>query len=126
MVSEHKGYKDLTIWQRGIDLVRAVYALVATIPETEKFALSSQIKRSAISYPSNIAEGFGRKSTGDYIRFLSIALDSAYELDTQLIISKKLRLAPKDQILQALGLNEEICKMTNALITKLKRSKTNR
>ena len=83
-------HKDLEVWKLSIDLVLKVYESTKTIPAEEKFGLTSQMKRSAVSVPSNIAEGAGRSSTKEFIRFLDIANGSLSELETQLIIAQKL------------------------------------
>ena len=85
----HK-YKELKLWQKSIGLVTSVYLLTRSFPQFENFGLVSQINRSAVSIPSNIAEGAGRNSDKEFIHFLSIAQASSYELETQLIISKNL------------------------------------
>ena len=83
-------HKDLEVWKRSIDLVLKVYDLSKNIPSEEKYGLISQIKRSSVSIPSNIAEGAGRSSTKEFIRFIDIANGSLSELETQLIITNKL------------------------------------
>jgi len=83
-------HKDLIVWQKSVDLVVDIYKLCEEFPATEKYGLSSQIQRAAVSIPSNIAEGAGRNSTKEYIRFLNIAQGSLSELETQLIISEKI------------------------------------
>lgn len=83
-------YKELKLWQKSIELVSEIYKLTATFPEHEKFNLTSLINRAAVSIPSNIAEGAGRNSDKEFLRFLAIAHGSTYELDTQLIISNNL------------------------------------
>jgi four helix bundle protein len=85
-----KTHKDLDIWKRGLELVTEVYKLTKNFPKEETYGLSSQMQRAAVSYPSNIAEGAARNSKPDYIRFVYIALGSLSELETQVIISKKL------------------------------------
>jgi four helix bundle protein len=95
MVEEKKkvtarSYRDLTVWQDGIQLARAVYKLSERFPRTELYALSDQIRRAAVSVPSNIAEGQARKSPGDFRRFLRIALGSLAEVDTQLVLAREL------------------------------------
>ncbi len=90
MMAVVKSFKDLIVWQKGIQLVTLVYKLTSEFPTSEKFGLVSQMRRSAISIPSNIAEGWGRKSTGSYMHFLSIARGSLFELETQVTISKEL------------------------------------
>ncbi|WP_456480556.1 four helix bundle protein [Nautilia sp.] len=87
MVTNHM---DLKIWKVGIDMVEEIYKITEFFPKTEIFGLSSQIKRAAVSVPSNIAEGASRQTTKEFIQFLYIALGSLSELETQLIIAKKL------------------------------------
>jgi four helix bundle protein len=84
-----RNFREYDIWIDGMDLVNTIYNLVDKFPKMEKFALSSQITRSAVSIPSNIAEGASRSSEKDFARFLEIALGSAFELETQLIIACK-------------------------------------
>lgn len=91
-------YKNLDCWNLSIELVEEVYAVTATFPEEEKFNLVSQINRSAVSIPSNIAEGSARQSDKEMIQFLYISLGSIAELETQLIISQKLGYFVKDDI----------------------------
>ena len=112
-------YQDLIVWQKSMQLVKEVYTLVKTLPKEEKFALSDQMRRAVVSIPSNIAEGYGRNSTNDYIRFLNIARGSKYELDTQIQICVMLNYISKEKAATALELSEEIGRMINALIKKL-------
>ncbi|WP_127844166.1 four helix bundle protein [Psychroflexus aestuariivivens] len=91
-------YKELKIWQKSIDLVENVFQLIADFPNSEKYGLVDQIKRSAISVPSNIAEGAGRNSNKDFGRFLSISKGSLNELNTQLIISNRLNFISNDKL----------------------------
>ena len=86
-----KTHKDLDIWKEGIESVTEVYKLTTDFPKEELYGLTSQIRRAAISYPSNIAEGAARDSHAEYIRFLYIALSSLSELETQIIIAEKLK-----------------------------------
>ena len=86
-----KTHKDLDIWRLGIELVKEVYLLTDTFPVSEKFGLSSQIQRCAVSIPSNIAEGAARQGRKEYIQFLYIALGSLSELETQIIIAKEIQ-----------------------------------
>lgn len=83
-------FKELKIWQRSIDLAVKVYSLSSHFPDAERFGLVSQARRSAVSVPSNIAEGSGRGSDKDFARFLDMSLSSAFELETQLIIANRL------------------------------------
>ncbi|QYJ68112.1 four helix bundle protein [Flavobacterium litorale] len=102
---------ELKIWQKSIELVKQVYKVVADLPNDEKFGLTSQIKRAAVSIPSNIAEGAGRNSKKEFKYFLSIANGSSYELHTQLIITHELGLIEEQKIEETLNLITEIQKM---------------
>ena len=117
MTSKH--YKDLQVWQKSMDLVESIYILSGTLPKEEQFGLSSQLRRAATSIPSNIAEGYTRASTKDYIRFLSIARGSAAEIETLLEICKRLAYFTEQQIQISLNLVNEISKMLTAMILKL-------
>ena len=88
-------HKKLEVWKEAIDLAEDTFRLTESFPKREIFGLSSQIRRSAVSVPSNIAEGAGRKSDRDYLRFLSIASGSLSELDTQLLLAEKLEYFPE-------------------------------
>lgn len=90
-------YKELKIWQNAIESSVEIYKLTDKFPDTEKYNLSSQLRRSAVSVPSNIAEGAGRNSDKDFIRFLGVALGSCFELHTQVIISYKLEIIEKEE-----------------------------
>ena len=114
-----KSYKDLIVWQKSIDLVILIYELTKLLPEDEKFGLSSQMRRAAISIPSNIAEGQQRKSSKDFMHFLSIARGSKGELQTQLYISYKLKLLSKQQVEPSMALLSEIGKMISKLMDSL-------
>lgn len=104
--------KELKIWNKAIDLTVEVYKATSSFPKEEVYGLTSQIRRAAVSVPSNISEGAGRNSNKEFAHFLGIANGSSYELQTQLIISNKLNLI-SDEILQALLKEiEEIQKMT--------------
>lgn len=85
-----KNFKNLKVWQKGMDLVKNVYKSSKNFPKEELFGLTSQIRRSAISIPSNVAEGSGRGTDNEFNRFLDIALGSSFELETQLIIAHEL------------------------------------
>lgn len=113
-------FRQLEVWKKAMDLVEAIYSLVVCFPSTEKFGLTSQICRSAVSIPSNIAEGAGRKTDKDFSQFLAIALGSSYELETQLELSARLQLAPKSDIERILIELTEIQKMTWTLIERFK------
>src|SRR4029077_16046154 len=92
MQTSPRSYKDLVVWQKGILLAKIVYRLTQTFPSAEKFGLIAQMRRAAVSIPSNIAEGQARHTTGEFIQFLSHAEGSVAELDTQLILSIELKI----------------------------------
>lgn len=104
-------FRELLVWQKSINLTVKIYGLTSTFPEKEKFNLSSQMQRCAVSIPSNIAEGAGRNSSALFKNFLSIALGSSYELETQLIISYKLGYLNEDSYNDLSGSIIEIQKM---------------
>lgn len=112
-------FKDLVVWQKSIELVVAVYKLVNDFPKEEMFGLTSQIKRAAVSIPSNIAEGKMRGGSVEFKRFLLIAFASGAELETQLIIAKKLPKNTKLDYNKVGSLLEEVMKMLNKLISQL-------
>jgi four helix bundle protein len=112
-------YRDLTVWQRSIELSVAIYDLTRKFPADELYGLTSQLRRAAVSVPSNIAEGYGRASRQDYRRFVSMARGSALEVQTQLIIAGKLGYVAESFILPIQGLVDEIAKMLWALMEKL-------
>lgn len=115
-----KSYKELIVWQKSILLVKEVFILTDRFPASEKFGITSQMRRSAVSIPSNIAEGFGRRSIRYSSQFYSIAYGSALELETQIIISKDLQLAPKDLFKNSEDLLLEVCKMLNTMTGRIK------
>lgn len=102
-------YKDLIVWKKSIELVKEVYVVTKNFPKDELYGLSSQMRRAAISIPSNIAEGYTRRGRNEYIQFLSIAKASGAELETQIIISRE--LFSKHDYKKAESLLEEIQKM---------------
>ncbi|WP_456424169.1 four helix bundle protein [Lutibacter sp.] len=103
--------EELKIWKKSIKLTMLVYQLVSTLPSDEKYGLISQIKRSSVSIPSNIAEGAGRNSNKEFKHFLSIANGSSYELHTQLILTIELGLISKDKVQPVIDLIVEVQKM---------------
>ena len=114
-----RDYKDLVVWQKAMDLVVEVYSLAKKLPKEETFVLSDQLRRAAVSIPSNIAEGNSRSSTKDYIRFLFIARGSTAEIETQLQICVRVNYFADSDIDSALNLCAELGKMLNVLIAKL-------
>jgi four helix bundle protein len=118
-VEKISSYRDLLIWQKGIQIAEAVYLLAKGLPAEELYALSSQMKRASISISSNIAEGYGRNSTASYINFLKIARGSVYELETQTFLAQKLGFVREEQLEEISALLEEESKMINSFIRKL-------
>jgi four helix bundle protein len=114
-----QSYKDLVVWQKGIALAKVVYRLTQNLPPEEKFGLVAQMRRSAISIPSNVAEGQARHTTGEFIQFMSHAEGSVAELDTQLILSVKLRFCDNSSAAPAFELIDELRRMLNVLRRKL-------
>ena len=112
-------YRELIVWQKAMDLVVEIYRLVKLLPKDERYALSDQMRRSAVSIPSNIAEGHTRNSTKEYIQFLSIAKGSDAELQTQLSICSRLGYLTSEQISNAIDLSEEVGKMISSIQKRL-------
>ena len=118
-----KSYKDLLIWQKGIEITEKVYLTTNNFPENELFSLTNQIRRASVLILSNIAEGFGRNSTKSYMNFLKISRGSLYELETQLIIADRLNYISDNELLKSINdLLSEEGKMINSYINKLKLS----
>ena len=113
-------FEEMYVWQKAMQLVREVYRLVKLLPKEETYALSDQMRRAAISIPSNIAEGQQRGSVNEFIHFLTIAKGSSGELLTQLIICNQLNYLTKDQTTIAVDLTKQINKMLYSLITTLR------
>jgi four helix bundle protein len=114
-----KHYKDLLIWQRGMGLAKLVYQLTSRFPAEERYGLTSQLRRAAVSVPSNIAEGQARRGTNEFLQFLSIAEGSLAEVETQLILSVELSFSKKTDVDPALQEIDELQKMIVALKRKL-------
>ena len=112
------GHKDLKVYQKAMDLVTEIYQITKSFPVEEKYGLTSQIRRAAISIPSNIAEGSARKSTKEYIQFLYHSLGSAAEIETQLDLSKRLEFIDNIELINKT--NNEIIYMLTGLIKSLK------
>ncbi len=112
-----KNHKDLDAWKESMDLVVQAYKLTKTFPEDERFGLVSQIKRSAVSVPSNIAEGAARNGSAEFKRFLYIALGSLSELDTQLMLAQRLQFFDDNSVFDKII---EIRKIISGLINYLK------
>ncbi len=114
-----KDYKDLLVWQKGIALAKEVYVITRKFPSEEKFGLISQMRRAAVSVPSNIAEGQARNTRGEFVQFLSHAEGSLAELDTQLRISTELGFCSADQQNSTLPRVLELQKMLKRLRARL-------
>lgn len=118
-MAEIKTHKDLLVWEKSLDLVEQIYKITKQFPKEELYGITNQMRRCAVSIPANIAEGSGRKNKAEFIQFLHIALGSASELETHLIISQRLgflSINSYDEIMNALN---EIIKMTCGLINSL-------
>ena len=112
-------YRKLVVWQKAMDLVAEVYQVIKLLPKEEMYALSNQMKRAAVSIPSNIAEGQARNSPKEFIQFLSIAKGSNAELHTQCLLCIKLQYVTEEAVSKALSLTDEVGRMLNTLIQKL-------
>ncbi len=114
-----KTHRDLQIWQKSMSFVTKVYNVTDNFPDSEKFGLVSQIRRSAVSIPANIAEGFGRRSNGDFRRFLNISMGSLFELQTELEISKNLGVLNESIFVELFEYTREIERMMSSFIRTL-------
>lgn len=118
-------YKDLLVWQKSMVLVKQVYLVTSQMPESEKFGLTSQIRRASVSVPSNIAEGWGIAITGNYIHHLKISLGSICEIETQLLIIESLDYIASEKLDLIKSLHIEVSKMLKSLILKLEQQGKN-
>ena len=118
-------FRDLKVWQKAMDLTTVIYELVRQLPREELFALSDQMRRAVVSVPSNIAEGHGRESDKEFVKFLLIAKGSLHELETQLEICIRLQYLSENQIIIAHQSIIEITKMLNSLIAYRRNLKSN-
>jgi four helix bundle protein len=114
MASKVKSYKDLIVWKKAIEMVLEIYKIVSIFPSEERYALTSQIRRSAVSVPSNIAEGHSRQHSSEFRQFIYIALGSLAELDTQLIIAEKLQYIREEELVL---ITERIVELRKMLFT---------
>jgi four helix bundle protein len=112
-------YKDLLVWQRSMDLVETVYRLTKNFPPAEQWGLISQMRRAAISVPSNIAEGYGRQATGEYRHHVSIGRGSLLELETQVLLATRLKYLQAFDAESVLKEIDEISRMLATLVSKL-------
>jgi len=116
-MSEIKSYRDLSVWQRAMEVTIEVYRLVKKLPKEETYALSDQMRRAVVSIPSNIAEGQSRDSLRDYTRYLIIARGSKSELETQLMICVSIGYLSDTDISCAMGKLAEVGRMLNTMIS---------
>ena len=114
-----RSFRDLVVWQKGIALAKLVYGLTRSFPSEEKFGMIAQMRRAAVSIPSNIAEGQARHTTGEFVQFISHAEGSVAELETQLILSIELKFCTPTAAAPAVELVSELRRMLNALRRKL-------
>jgi four helix bundle protein len=120
MTRETSSYKDLLVWQRGVALVKAIYMVTAGLPADERFGLTAQMRRAAVSVPSNIAEGFGRQASGEYRHHLAISRGSLAELETQIIVARDLEFLADLRVKPLLDEIDQISRMLAAIISKLR------
>jgi four helix bundle protein len=113
-------FKDLVVWQRAIEMSLAIYKLTSSFPASERFGLTNQLRRAAVSIASNIAEGYGKSSKGEYVSFLGHARGSNGEVQTQLTIAKGLGFGSQESLNQAESLSNEIGRMLVVMMRKLK------
>jgi len=116
-------YKDLKVWQKSMQLARRIYEITLRYPVDEKFGLVSQMRRCAVSIPSNIAEGYGREGEKEHLHFLFISLGSSNELETQMLLSHDFHYVSEEEYAEVMDLNSEVNKMLSSLIYTLKHPK---
>ena len=115
-----RNYRELIVWQKAMDLVELVYQATKQFPKEELYGLTSQVRRSAVSIPSNIAEGQARKSTAEFLNFLSIANGSRAEMETQILLAQRLKYVTNETAQLILNLSEEVNRLLNGLMNSLK------
>ncbi|MBD2393043.1 four helix bundle protein [Cyanobacterium aponinum FACHB-4101] len=120
-MSEIRDYKDLIIWQKGIEIAEKCYHLTKKYPKDELYGMTQQIRRAGSSIPPNIAEGYGRRYKAEYVRFLNISQGSVNELETHLIISVKVGLCSEIDVEYIINLLKQETRMLSALIKKLEK-----
>jgi four helix bundle protein len=122
--SKRRDYRDLVLWQRAVELAAEVHRVTLKLPRHELFGLAAQMRRSAVSIPSNIAEGSGRRTTREFIAFLHIARGSLSELRTQLLLASKVAYVTGSEISVAENLTDAVGKLLNAVIRGLRHRQT--
>jgi four helix bundle protein len=113
-------YRDLIVWQRAIELTVCIYKLTRSFPEEELYGLISQMRRASVSVASNIAEGRGGITPGEFRQFLGLAQGSTYELQTQLLVARKLGMGSDESLIEAESLSDEVSKMLGSFIQNLR------
>ncbi|WP_298513304.1 four helix bundle protein [uncultured Kordia sp.] len=113
-------FKELVVWKRSRQFCSSIYEVTSEFPSSEKFGLTNQLRRASVSIPSNIAEGSSRNSNKDFVRFLRIAIGSAYEIETQLLIAYDLKFLSQENLQKLTQELEEIIKMVSKFIATLK------
>jgi four helix bundle protein len=116
-----KHYQELIVWQKAMNLAEEVYKISRNFPREEIYGLTSQLRRAAISIPSNVAEGQGRRTTADFLRHLSIAYGSLLELETQVLIAARLSYLTKEKCQDIMKLAAEVGRLLNGLMSSLAR-----
>jgi four helix bundle protein len=114
-------FKDLVVWQRAVELSLAIYKLTASFPAAEQFGLTNQLRRASVSVPSNIAEGYGRSTRGEYVLFLGHARGSICEIQTQIVIAAALGFGEEKSRKLAENLTNEVSRMLVAMMSKLQK-----
>ena len=115
-----KDYRELIVWQKAIDLVEMVYRVTGSFPKEELYGLTSQIRRAAVSIPSNVAEGQARNTTSDFLHFLAIARGSLKEVETQVTIARRLGYIDDRKEVELVSLTEEVSRLISGLMNSLK------
>jgi four helix bundle protein len=116
-----ESFKDLIVWQRAVQLTVAVYKLTSSFPASERFGLTNQLRRASVSVASNIAEGYGRSTKGEYLLFLGHARGSNCEVQTQIVIAEALGFGSEEARRSAESLSEEVSRMLVAIMNKLRK-----
>ena len=119
-----KSFRDLTVWQKAIQLTISIYKLSGQFPESEKFGLTNQMRRAAVSVGSNIAEGYGRATIGEYIQFLGHARGSCSELETQIVIARALGFGKVERLDSAEQLCDDVGRLLGGLLKSLRAKQT--
>ena len=115
-----QSFKDLVVWHRSIELTVDVYQLTSKFPESERFGITNQMRRASVSIASNIAEGYGRSTRGEYFQFLGYARGSCSELETQIVIAKKLGFGAAQNLESAESLCNDVGRLLGALMKSIR------